>query len=120
MLYVRLSTDINLLLRADANSNRSHFYSSNKENKTKIVYFARKNKKVVIFANRGAPPQLLNPAQNFLLYEYHIVINCDVVVLRKSKIDDTLGKGVLLVLIVHTCCPSKTIKFDLHYVTLPQ
>jgi hypothetical protein len=36
-------------------------------------------KTVFIFASRGAPPQLLNAAQKFLLYEYHIAINCDVV-----------------------------------------
>ena len=62
---------------------------------------------------------ILNNAQNFLLFDYHKVINCDVV-LRKSKVGVTLGIGVLLVPIVHPCCPSETIKVDLHYITLQQ
>ena len=48
------------------------------------------NKPVFIFASRGAPPHILNAAQNLLLYDYHIVINCDVA-LRKSKVVGTLG-----------------------------
>ena len=86
---------------------------------TDIHILPEKKEKVVIFASRGASPQLLNAAQNFLSYECHIVINCDIV-LRKSKIDGTLGKGVLPVLIVHTCCPSATIKVDLRYIALQQ
>ena len=73
-----------------------------------------------IFASRGAPPPLLlNAAQNFLSYDYHIVIYFDVA-LRKSKVDGTLGRGVLLVLIVLTYCPFVTILAELRYVTSQQ
>ena len=74
---------------------------------------------VFIFAIRGAPPQIFNAAKNYLLCEYHIVINCDVA-LRKSKVTGTLGIAMQLVLIAHPCCPSKTIKVYLHYITLQQ
>ena len=65
-------------------------------------------KTVFIFSIRWAQHKL-NSAQNFPPYDYHMIFNCDVAT-HKLNVEDTLGKAVILVLILHTLYSSKTIK----------